>query len=288
MTSDNRDMSSHTPDDLLPALRRLGFTDHEARAYLALTQDHPATAYTVAKRAALPRANTYTVLRSLEQKGAIEAVSESPVRYTPRAPEDFFSGIAHQTALLCDEVAVQVAALSVPSPDTFMWYCEGVEAVRKKVDELIDQAAQRVWIKAPRYLIEPHLERLRAACERGVQVLIVAFGTAVEELEVHARMKVLPHEGHSEMFRGPNTEMFTMTTDVSGMVIANHPAGQPSTASYARNRSIVHVVQTLLLHEFLLVEIYAKLGDQLDEAFGPGLHKLRRKYQPPHMRGTSR
>ena len=149
--------------------------------------------------------------------------------------------------------AVRPPSLRQPEPVSILKPLHGLdEGLEENLRSFFEQDYPAFELLfAAREASDPALalvERLRAACERGVQVLIVAFGTAVEELEVHARMKVLPHEGHSEMFRGPNTEMFTMTTDVSGMVIANHPAGQPSTASYARNRSIVHVVQTLLLH----------------------------------------
>ncbi len=42
---------------LATALRGLGFTDYEARAYAALAARQPATAYEIANQAGLPRAN---------------------------------------------------------------------------------------------------------------------------------------------------------------------------------------------------------------------------------------
>lgn len=269
--------------DLLASLEQLGFTGNEARAYLALSQSYPATAYDVANRSGLPRANAYSVLRSLQSKGAVQAVNEAPVRYAPLDPEDYFGIHAQRTQALCTAVARQVAAQSRANEDTFMWFYEGEEAIHRKTVELIDQASERVWIKGPRPLIEPLLPTLKSACARGVQVVIVAFGDRIEELKVHRRMEVLPHEGDAGLFRGATAVMLTMTTDFNGVLIATHTPGEPASASYASNRSVIYVVQTLLLHEFYLAEMYATIGDQLDAAFGKGLSKLRKKYRPVGM-----
>lgn len=274
---------SDTDADLLAALEKLGFTGNEARAYLALSQSYPATAYEVANRAGLPRANAYTVLRTLEAKGAVQAVNESPVRYAPLNPEDYFGIHAQRTQALCAAVAKRVAAQSRADEDSFMWFYEGDEAIHRKTVELIDQARERVWIKGPRPLIEPLLPSLKGACERGVQVVIVAFGEQIEALKVHRRMEVLPHEGDAGLFRGATAVMLTMATDFNGVLIATHTPGAPASASYARNRSVIYVVQTLLLHEFYLAEMYATIGDQLNAAFGKGLAKLRKKYRPVGM-----
>jgi hypothetical protein len=51
-------------------------------------------------------------------------------------------------------------------------------------------------------------------------------------------------------------------------------------ASYARDSSIVYVIETLLLHEIYLAEIHQAFGKQLDARFGRKLEKLRRKYRP--------
>ena len=75
---------------LTESMQRLGFTDYEAKAYLALSSAFPATAYEVAKLSGLPRANVYSVLRTLELKGAIQPVGETPRRYAPVEPDDFF------------------------------------------------------------------------------------------------------------------------------------------------------------------------------------------------------
>lgn len=267
---------------LVEALQQLGFTDYEARAYLALAQTYPATAYEVAKLSALPRANVYSVLRQLETKGAIQPVSENPIRYAPRNPEDFFGRYARQTTALCEQVARQVKSQSRPDENSYVWSYTGAEEVRAKIEALIAEAQESVWIKAPDRLIKPYLPVLCAAAERGVQVILIVFGDDPAPLRVHPKMAVFLHEGDG-IKRGAADVLFTLSTDFAGVMIATHHPSRGVSASYARNRSIVYVVQTMFTHEFYLAEIYAKIGPVLDANFGKELAALRRKYRPAQM-----
>jgi hypothetical protein len=63
---------------ILADLTAIGFTDHEARIYLALVSlGRPAIAYEIAKAASIPVANTYNVIRSLAKKGATKQVADA-------------------------------------------------------------------------------------------------------------------------------------------------------------------------------------------------------------------
>jgi sugar-specific transcriptional regulator TrmB len=220
---------------LAEGLQQLGFTDYEARAYLALARAHPATAYEVSKRSGLPRANVYSVLRQLEIKGAIQPVTENPLRYAPRDAEEFFGRHAETTSALCQEVARRVRAQSRPDAMSYVLSCEGEAEIHDKVEQLIAAAAESVWIKAPDRLIEPHLPALRQAAARGVQVILVIYGADAAALKAHPKMTVLLHEGDG-IKRGASDVLFTISTDFSGVMIATHHPTRGASASFARNR----------------------------------------------------
>ena len=55
--------------DVTALLQQLGFSEYEARAYLALLQRSPLNGYELAKVSGLPRANTYAVLQKLRNAG---------------------------------------------------------------------------------------------------------------------------------------------------------------------------------------------------------------------------
>jgi HTH-type transcriptional regulator, sugar sensing transcriptional regulator len=263
---------------LAAALRGLGFTDYEARAYAALAARQPATAYEIAKQAGLPRANVYSALRALEAKGAIQPVTESPVRYVPVNPEQFFRGIQRSTAGLCEDVMREMKRASQDDGSAYVSVLRGEAEVRLRLKEMIDGAREHVWLKATVALIEPHVRELTAAARRGVAVRLIVFGQAVPGLKPHRHIQVIPHEGDGELHGPPSDTLLTATVDGSGMLIASFRGAVR--ASFARDYPVIYVIETLLLHEIYLAEIHAAFGPQLDARFGRQLGRLRRKYRP--------
>jgi len=263
---------------LAAALRDLGFTDYEARAYAALATRQPATAYEIAKVAGLPRANVYSALRNLEARGAIQPVTESPVRYVPVDPEQFFRRVQRSTAGLCDDVMRAMKQGSKPEESAYVWIFRGVAEVHAKLTAMIGEARDHFWLKGPVELIEPYAGLLAAAARRGVVIRLIVFGKAVAGLKPHPRIQIVPHEGDGKPHGKPSDSMLTATADSTGMLIATY-AGNAK-ASYARDYSIVYVIETLLLHEIYLAEIHAAFGKQVDAKFGEQLGRLRRKYRP--------
>jgi len=263
---------------LAAALRELGFSDYEARAYAALAARQPATAYEIAKVTGLPRANVYGALRNLAAKGAIQPVTERPVRYVPVDPEQFFRRLQRNTAGLCDDVVRAVKRSAKPEENAYVWLYRGADEVHDKFTELIDTAREHIWIKAPAALIEPYREALVKAARRRVTVRLVVFGDDPAALRAHPRIQVFAHEGDGQPHGTAADFMLTATFDSDGMMIVTHTG--MVVGSYARDHSIIYVVQTLLLHEIYFAEMYAALGPQLEACFGKRLDKLRRKYRP--------
>jgi HTH-type transcriptional regulator, sugar sensing transcriptional regulator len=270
--------SRHSAMPLAAALRELGFTDYEARAYVALAATQPATAYEIAKKAGLPRANVYAALHNLVAKGAIQPVTENPVRYVPVAPEQFFRGIQRTTASLCEDVVSAMRQNVKPAESAYVSIYRGEHEIHAKLTDMIGRAQQHIWIKGPAALIEPHAEALAAAARRGVTVFLILFGKSVPGLKPHKRIQLIPHEGDGEPHGPPSDRMLTTVVDSECMLIASL-AGKAK-ASFTRDYSIVYVIETLLLHEVYLAEIHAAFGSQLDSRFGRQLGRLRRKYRP--------
>src|SRR2546421_316179 len=75
--------------DVTELLQQLGFSEYEARAYLALLQRNPLNGYELAKVSGLPRANIYAVLQKLEERGAAVRLDlPNSTRYAPIAPSE--------------------------------------------------------------------------------------------------------------------------------------------------------------------------------------------------------
>jgi len=75
-------------DEAVEALRELGLSEYEARAYAALVAMGELTPHEVSSAANIPYTKVYEVLKRLEAKGWAVAVSRSPLVYAPRRLEE--------------------------------------------------------------------------------------------------------------------------------------------------------------------------------------------------------
>jgi sugar-specific transcriptional regulator TrmB len=73
-------------DEAVKALRELGLSGYEARAYATLLAMGELTPQEVSKASNIPYTKVYEVLKRLEAKGWVVAVSRSPLVYAPRRP----------------------------------------------------------------------------------------------------------------------------------------------------------------------------------------------------------
>ncbi len=79
---------SRLPESLREGLLKLGLSDYEARAYVALLLRGPMTAVELSREADVPRSKVYEVLGKLERKGWIGPGEGRPARYSARHPRE--------------------------------------------------------------------------------------------------------------------------------------------------------------------------------------------------------
>ncbi|MFK8253360.1 TrmB family transcriptional regulator [Ancylobacter terrae] len=265
-------IAAHESGDLLADLKRLGFTEYEAKIYIQLLRMPPSTAYEISKGASVPRPNTYHSLEALAQRGAVLPVSENPVRYVAAPPKDFLAALSSQTRALCSDLSERLSAIAPSPDDQYVWMLRGEGSVHAKIDTLIEESAVSIWVKASDTVLRRHTEALRRAAARGLEIFIVLFGPDAEEFRFGPTCRVYIHEGNGVRM-GTTDNLFTLSIDhvevltamVEGEVIA----------AYTRNPPIVNLAESLVRHDYYMAEIFARLGPQIDEAFGPYLRDLR-------------
>lgn len=267
--------------DLVFMLERLNFTDVEAKAYVALFSNSPATAYQIAQMTGLPRPNVYNAVGGLVAKGALQQISDSPVRYIPRDPGEFFTTISRSTSELCEDVVAELRDMTVDDGTDYVATYIGQVAIDAKVSKTISSAHARIYIKSSSRLLAPYYDVLVDAAARGVVIHIVAADPGISELPRHDNIIIIPHEGTGAATGMAVHYLLTVSADSDGTLIAALN-GEP-TASYTRNDAIVYTIHTMILHEIYLAEIYKALGPELEQRFGANLKELRRIYRPENL-----
>lgn len=259
---------------LIEGLKTVGFSDHEARTYVALYALGPATAYEIAKQAGLPNSNTYSVIRALLPKGAVRRIADKPSRYVAVEPSDLLSALAQEITSTCTSIVAQFEAIRPKREISFVEIIPDERAIIEKIASCIDQARHQILLKADSNLPDRIADALVRAGARGVQCLFVHFGDIPPFLAA-APVSCWLHEGNGDRL-GMGADYLTICCDARNALIYRLDPDPEGT--YSENQSFVYMIGVMLRHEIYIAEIIGKFGVQIEEMFGPGLYDLRTRF----------
>ncbi|MDN5923593.1 MAG: hypothetical protein L0H70_01185 [Xanthomonadales bacterium] len=157
--------------DIHGLLQELGFGDYEAKVYVALVSSGQCNGYEVAKTAGLPRANVYSVLEKLVERGAAQRMDTSAgTRYAAVDPQRLLGHIEarQQRALKAAQRALSKLAHSNAPPAVFNLH--GRDALLGKARECIDSATNQLLVAIQPTEAAALADALREAHQRGVAI----------------------------------------------------------------------------------------------------------------------
>lgn len=159
--------------DLTP----FGFTMTESLVYEVLLTGGPGTGYGIARSAGLARANAYSALEGLVQKGAARAEAGRPKRYRPEPPTALIARISSEHGQALERLGSELEAVAVPGSPTLV-EIESARASLQLIGHDVARARESVELLAPgdAYpLLAPSLRRPAAA---GAALSLFAVGAA--------------------------------------------------------------------------------------------------------------
>ncbi len=179
----------YVSDETKQSMRKLGLTDYEIKAYLALLMYGPFTAKELSIRTNLPYSRIYNVLNQLNMKGWTNKNEERPKKFIAKPPDE-----AVQTSRLRQENSLKNATLAViqelkplfkePSiqerPN--IWILKGRENIHSQMKETLYQTEEEAMIALPEVsyaLIMKTLNRIR---KKGVEIKIITVDTASQSI----------------------------------------------------------------------------------------------------------
>lgn len=232
--------------ELADQLAAIGFTDYEARVYLALLRANPATGYQVSKEAGVPRSMVYEALGRLHVRGAVlRTDGNRATLYRPLPPRQLLDRYEDEHSQLVNNLRAGLEALYVHPEEDHSWSITGRTAVLAYASQMVRGAEEEILL----VLSDADLEELRpaveAACGRGVRASALLLGEgslSCGEVSRHPRME-------SEL--QDLASILVVVADNQEALIAS---GEPeSSATITRNRNLV-----LISRQFVWMELFAQ------------------------------
>lgn len=185
------------------ALRLMGLTDYETRAYVALTSLISANAAEISLASHVPRSKVYDVLRSLVKKGFIEMNRGKPLKFTVIPPHEVFKihkSNIKDTLDLAESELNMIYESQIPQVPAPIWLLYGPDKIVNKEMEIISRARESLFIMGGlMFQGEPNLlkENLKKPLNKGVTIrVLTAPSCRVDDMEVPTQeiLKDLPLE----------------------------------------------------------------------------------------------
>lgn len=244
--------------DLLAKLTDLGFTEYEAKVYLALLDDYPASGYQISKAAGVPRSMVYEALGRLTLRGAVlETPAERGMLYRPLPPDVLLDNHEQTQRQLVKELRAGLSGLYQSREEDRVWTIRGRDALLAYARELIRQAQSEVYLVLDDPDVAALEEEIVATCRRGVPTSAVLTGEA--PLSCSQIVRHPPLESQLHELAGA----LVVVVDSREVLVAADAGEREMAATVTRNRNLVLITRQFVWMELFAQRIFAHMGSEL-------------------------
>jgi sugar-specific transcriptional regulator TrmB len=172
------------------AIQRLGLTEYESRAYLALIKMGPSKASELSFFAQIPRSKTYGALKELARKGLLRAIPGKPELYSAVSPSEGLMPIIntlHHRLKDSEDIVVELDLVheasryvkqDLPKECVEFWETTNRQALVTRLNQAFLEARESIhYATSSQGLIrayKAHSDTLEEASSKGVKVMILA------------------------------------------------------------------------------------------------------------------
>jgi HTH-type transcriptional regulator, sugar sensing transcriptional regulator len=162
-------------DKISQKMCELGFTSYEAKAYVSLLQQYPATRYELSKNSGVPRSAIYDVINRLESYGAVSVISTQPEKYVPLPPEQFLKMLEQRFSQKIEVFRKSLSEIKIKIEPEQLWNLSGYQNLVSKAREMIQTAQESIYLSAWRSEVLELEKYLKEAEARKIKVVIFSF-----------------------------------------------------------------------------------------------------------------
>ncbi len=249
---------------MLQKLAQIGFTEYEAKVYMALLALNPATGYQLSKESGVPRSMVYDALKRLHTRGAaLETVEGRSTLYRPLPPDMLLDQHRAEYDRLVDELRDELGELLASTVDERVWSINGRSTTLVYAQQLIQEAQKELFLVLTDEDLAELNDDIAAACTRGVAVNTLLTGKGQLDCGCVAYHPPLESE-----LQELTTTLLIVADDRETLIASARPR-QETIATVTRNNDLVLIARQFVWMELFTQRIYARLGSDLLERLEP-------------------
>jgi HTH-type transcriptional regulator, sugar sensing transcriptional regulator len=247
-------------DQLILQLKQLGYTEYEAKAYIALVQNSHVSAYQVSKDSGIPRARIYGTLDLLVKKGLVLKESSTnqtiysalPVSmFLAKSKEEWhknFDSMSEEFKKIeVNEPKEENKILVIKSRESIIEYC------KKVISEAKNKIVLSMWDDMYEEFQEILEEKSKAVSIRGITLHVE---NALPTLDKHRITN------YTETITNPH--WFIISVDGHSMIYGPSPQ-EREVAFYTNDPVHIYLLEDYIWHDVLVNRLVKRTDLDLNE-----------------------
>ncbi|MEJ2052520.1 MAG: helix-turn-helix domain-containing protein [Calditrichaceae bacterium] len=246
-------------DHIAMRVKELGFTVYEAKAYISLLQNSPATRYELSKNSGVPRSAIYSVVKQLENLGAVNALYRNPEKYIPLPPEQLFSLLQDRLNERIDEARKSLKGIECNLLSDHLWNIVGYQNMIHKAREIIAKAEKEIYLSLWRREFKLLQSEVKKARERGIKITLFSF-TDIDSQADYVYTYKLDERKLSKIW----AHKIILVADHQELLMGEADNVVPKKTAWTTNKAIVDIATNHIILDITLFGL--RLNVNIDEA----------------------
>lgn len=261
-------------DNTIDNLIYMGFSENEAKSYIALLKENPATAYEMAKKASVPTSKIYEVIGKLLEKRAILEIEDgSKTKYIPQSSDELLDTHKLDFENRLESLRTGLSGLKKDSDLSYIWNITDYDYLLNKAVRMIQSSRKAILLSIWPEEYELLKVHLKKAGKTGVKISIIHFGTAIDRAGL-----VFDHPIQDTLYSEKGGRGIVLVTDSEEVLIGTISLEERNLAcegAVSKNRGFVIMAEDYIKHDIYIMKIVGRFNDLLIKTFGINYAKLR-------------
>ncbi len=260
-------------EKIISLVQSLGFTINEAKAYTALLECQPASAYVIAKTASIPTSKIYEIVNRMQIRGIFKPINDKDEQtqlYVALGVEDFLDKIRGQTLSRLDELLPLLKGVASKPPDDQIWALSGDKSIHDKAIEMVRQTHKTLLLSLWPEELEWLMPVLTESESRGAQIAMVHFGQPTQFIGA-----TYHHPAEQTLYDEKGARGLTLVSDSESVLIANYHRNGDVDGAWSRNSTFVNVAEDYVKHDVYITKVTRFLDPEVRARFGNNYEHLR-------------
>jgi len=245
--------------NMISLLQSIGFSQYEAKAYLALLQQSNVTGYELAKNSGIPASKVYQIINRLIERELILVIDSEPKKYIPLPPNEILGRLKNDYLGTLDELDRKLNKVYAEEAlaGNYIWHLSERDQIMWKIIQFIEEAEHHIYLSVWDEELELLRDVLKKAHNRKIDITAVHFGQ-----ELLGFGKEYPHgrEHHIRLARGGRR--ITLIVDDKIVIVGHFSEDGLCNAAWTANPGLVLLARDYITHDVYTIRIQDRFGEE--------------------------